>query len=309
MKFTNKHPRPGSDGIRPSYLNLPCDSALAGTLLADYLCRRFPYVPRETWLARLAAGGIFDSQWRPLAPDAPFVPGGRLFYYREAVAADEPEIPFQEEILYTDGHLLAVDKPHFLPVVPSGRFLRETLLTRLRLRPELQDTDPDEIAPLHRIDKDTAGVVLFCRRRESRSAYQMLFQERRVEKSYEALAAARTGMALPLHIRSRIERGHPFFLMCETAGAANAHTVVEDVQDLGGGLALYRLRPISGKKHQLRVHMASLGLPILNDPLYPVPLPDGLPDYAKPLKLLARSIAFTDPFTGEKRHFESRRML
>lgn len=302
-------PLPPLGGVRPSYLNLPCDLSLAGTPLADYLCRRFPYVPRETWLSRLAAGGIFDASGRPLAPDAPFVPGGRLFYYREAVAFDEPEIPFCEEILYADNHLLAVDKPHFLPVVPGGRFLRETLLTRLRLHPELQDADPDGLAPLHRIDKDTAGVVLFCRRRESRRAYQMLFQARRVEKSYEAVAAERTGMTFPLHIRSRIERGEPFFLMRETGGAANAHTVVEAAEPLGGGLARYRLRPVSGKKHQLRVHMAALGLPILNDPLYPAPLPDAAPDYAKPLKLLARSVAFVDPFTGKRMCFESGRGL
>ena len=300
---------PTIDGIRPSYLHLPCDRRLADAPLLDYLCRRFPYVPRETWLSRLEKGGIFDGNGRPLPPDTPFVPGATLYYYRETIAEDEPRIPFREEILHVDEHLIVADKPHFLPVVPGGRFLRETLLTRLRLRPELHNGRPEDITPLHRLDKDTAGVVLFCRRPESRRAYQTLFQERRVVKTYEALAAERSGLDFPLHIRSRLERGEPFFLTRETAGEANAHTVIEAAEAVSDGLCRYRLSPVSGKKHQLRVHMASLGIPILNDPLYPDPLPADSTDYAKPLKLLARAIEFADPFSGQVRRFESRRTL
>lgn len=301
-------PLPLIDGIKPSYLHLPCDKKLHGTLLLDFLCCRFPYIGREIWAGRLSDGHIFDEAGTPLAADAAFRPGGTVYYYREAIAAEEEPVPFQEHILHIDEHLIVADKPHFLPVIPGGRFLRETLLTRLRLRPELQHLNPENFTPLHRLDKDTAGVILFAHRPESRRAYQTLFQSRAVEKTYEALAPTRTDLAYPLHVRSRLERGEPFYLTRQAEGEANSHTIIELAENRGGH-SLYRLRPVSGKKHQLRVHMAALGMPLLNDPLYPDPQPADCTDYARPLKLLARAIEFTDPFSGLKRRFESTRAL
>ena len=177
-------PLPLIDGIKPSYLHLPCDKKLHGTLLLDFLCRRFPYIGREIWAGRLSDGHIFDEAGTPLAADAAFRPGGTVYYYREAIAAEEEPVPFQEHILHIDEHLIVADKPHFLPVIPGGRFLRDTLLTRLRLRAELQHLNPENFTPLHRLDKDTAGVILFAHRPESRRAYQTLFQSRAEEKSY-----------------------------------------------------------------------------------------------------------------------------
>ena len=227
-----------------------------------------------------------------------------MFYYRETSSQDEPTIPFEEKILHIDEHLIVVDKPHFLPVIPSGRFLRETLLTRLRLRPELQHLNVTDITPVHRLDKDTAGVMLLSHNPATRRDYQTMFQEKSVRKTYHAIAPTRTDLVYPLDVASRMVRGEQFFTTQEIEGEPNAHTTVELIENRGE-FSLYRLTPHTGKKHQLRVHMMSLGMPLLNDALYPTPLAAGDEDYEKPLRLLAKRIEFTDPISGEERMFES----
>lgn len=234
--------------------------------------------------------------------------GACIFYYRELET--ETRIPFVESIIYQDEDLLVVDKPHFLPVVPSGRFLRETLLVRLR-----QQGQPDSLVPIHRLDRETAGIVLFSRNPKTRAAYTALFRERKVRKIYEALApilCESDKVRLPITRRSRIVPGEPFFRMQEVSGKPNAETVIELIEE-AGGLARYKLRPVTGKKHQLRVHLAALGIPILNDRIYPenvfVAHSDREDDFDWPLKLLARAVSFQDPVTCEERYFKSVRTL
>lgn len=255
----------------------------------------------------MARGEVVDETGQQLNPDTSYRAGACIFYYREL--EHETPIPFCETIIYQDEHLLVVDKPHFLPVVPAGRFLRETLLVRLRLQGQ-----PDSIAPIHRLDRETAGLVLFSRNPETRGHYTALFRERKVKKVYEALArsAREESLDFPLRRRSRIVSGEPFFRMQEVSGQPNAESVIE-VLETYKGVGRFQLRPYTGKKHQLRVHMAAVGFPILNDRLYPqgayVAYSDRDDDFAKPLKLLARSVAFTDPITGLERFFESDRSL
>lgn len=301
-------PLPLLNGIKPSYLHLPYRPEKHAPLLLDYLCLKFPFVSREAWTARLDSGFVADENGTPLSSRTPFLPGQTVYYYRETSRDSEPSVPFEADILHCDEHLIVADKPHFLPVTPSGRFLHETLLTRLRLHPELQHLDTAAISPLHRLDKDTAGVILLSHNPASRGRYQRLFQEKTVCKTYEAVAPLRPDLAFPLEVHSRLVRGEAFFLTQTVSGEPNAHTRIE-LAGSAGGLGLYRLTPVTGKKHQLRVHMASLGLPILNDTLYPEAQPAGDDDYAKPLQLLARSIAFTDPLSGLPHRFESRRSL
>ena len=203
-----------------------------------------------------------------------------------------------------DNDLIVVDKPHFLPVTPSGRFLHETLLTRLRLHPDLQHLNTADITPLHRLDKDTAGVILFSHNLATRAAYHALFPSHAIQKTYHALAATRLDLAYPLTVRTRLVPSEPFFLMREAAGEANAETRV-CLLEQRGEVSLYELQPITGKKHQLRVQMMGLGMPLLNDALYPVVQPENGDDYSKPLKLLAKRLAFIDPLTGAARAFES----
>jgi len=165
-----------------------------------------------------------------------------------------------------------------------------------------------DLVPLHRIDRDTAGLVLFSVQRATRGLYQGLFRDRAITKHYEAVAPWREGLALPPEYRSRLEESPQFFRMHEVPGEANSHTRIHAVERRGVW-ARYRLAPVTGKRHQLRVHMAALGLPLANDKFYPEvnDPPEG--DYSHPLQLLARSLRFTDPLTGQERHFESRLRL
>jgi len=263
----------------------------------DCLCARFPAIAREVWLDRFARGRVLDASGAALAVDAPYRLGAEIRYFREVV--DEAVIPFQETLLHVDADLVVADKPHFLPVTPAGGYVRETLLARLVRR--LGNSD---LVPLHRIDRDTAGLVLFSANPATRDAYQSLFRQRRIHKRYEAIAPALPGVVFPLVRVSRLEVGEPFFRMREVEGAPNSETRI-DVIDRAGKSWRYTLEPVTGRKHQLRVHMAALGVPILNDRLYPQLTPVADDEYARPLKLLARSLTFVDPISGDERCFES----
>jgi tRNA pseudouridine32 synthase/23S rRNA pseudouridine746 synthase len=264
------------------------------------LCARFPAIGRARLLDRIERGLVRDADGQAVAADAAYRVGAELTYYREVES--EPEIPFDEVVLHADEHLVVVDKPHFLPVTPAGKHVEQTLLARLVRRLG----NPD-LVPLHRIDRGTAGLVLFSTRADSRALYQALFPQRRISKRYEALAPALPDAEFPLVRRSHLERGEPFFRMREGEGAANSETRI-DVISRGESSWRYGLEPVTGRKHQLRVHMAALGAPILNDPLYPE-CGDQIDDYERPLKLLARSLQFVDPLSGLERRFESQRDL
>ena len=293
---------PLRDGVSASALACP---AGAWTLVLDFLAERLPLVTRDEWLARLARGEVFDERGQPLAPDAPYRGDGRrLYYYR--MLAEEPTVPFEERILFQDEFLLVADKPHFLPVTPKGRYVHQTLLTRLKRR-----TGIATLTPIHRLDRETAGLTVFAIRPETRDAYQRLFRERAVEKVYEAVApapeAAGRALQFPLRYESRLEeRSEAFMQMQELPGEPNARTEIHLLARLRRGLALYELRPETGRKHQLRAQMSALGLPLLGDRIYPVLQPaDSDGDFSAPLQLLARRLAFADPCTGQRREFAS----
>jgi len=289
---------PTRQGVSPSCVGLPGGPWPTFT---DFLVERFPAVGRDVWLARMAAGLVADEFGAPVTAQRPYCGQMRLYYYRALPA--EPRIPFEATVLYQDAHLVVADKPHFLPVTPSGPYLQETLLVRLKNRLGL-----DDLVPVHRIDRETAGLVLLCVNPAERDAYQALFRLREVDKHYEAIAPWRPGLRFPLQRKTRIVQDEPFFRQLEVAGAPNSETHI-DVLEVLGDRARYALRPVTGKKHQLRVHMNALGLPILNDRMYPPVEPTPHDDFDRPLQLLARSIAFADPVTGQARRFESRLRL
>jgi tRNA pseudouridine32 synthase/23S rRNA pseudouridine746 synthase len=285
---------PGIDGLPASTLQLP-QGAWATVL--DCLCERFPAIDRDQWLDRMARGRVLDGQGRWLAPETPYRVGLEVHYYREV--PDEPTIPFEEVVLHEDADLLVADKPHFLPVAPAGVHVHETLLGRL-----IRRTGNAALVPLHRIDRETAGLVLFSTNPHSRARYQALFRERQISKHYEAIAPALHGVAFPCTRSSRIVRGEPFFRMREDEGPANSQTRI-DVISRGDERWRYALTPVTGRKHQLRVHMAAMGAPITNDRVYPAVLHRPAGDYSAPLQLLAGRLAFVDPVSGLERRFSS----
>ena len=273
----------------------------AWTTLLDGLCARFPQVGRASWLDRFARGRVLDSLWQPLAADTPYRVGVTIHYFREV--AEEPRIPFEETVLHVDEHLVVADKPHFLPVAPTGAYVRETLLTRLVGR-----LGNNDLVPLHRIDRGTAGLVLFSANKASRDAYQALFREHRIEKRYEAVAPGLPDLRFPQVRESRIVKAKPFFRMREEEGEPNSQTRVELLSS-DGAWWRYALFPVSGRKHQLRVHMAALGAPIRHDPYYPDLTARAADDYQRPLQLLAKGLSFVDPMTGAQRTLQSSRVL
>lgn len=286
------------EGVTPSCQWLPAGH---WQMIMDFLQERFPDVETATWLSRMAKGQVVDETGLRLHSRSPYRVGACIFYYRELES--EEKIPFVEDVLYQDDHILVVDKPHFLPVVPSGRFLHETLLVRLKKKLKLE-----HLVPIHRIDRETAGIVLFSLNSATRGLYASLFHHRKIKKVYEAQAPANPGLSFPVKRRSRIVTGEPFFRMKEVEGQANSETYIEIVKEING-VTLFQLRPVTGRKHQLRLHLSALGIPILNDKLYPDISFVESNDFSSPLKLLAKSLSFADPLTGREHYFESAKKL
>lgn len=297
----NQNARPASrNGVGPSSVALPPGP---WQTLIDFLVEQFPAIPRSEWQDRMQRGDVLDAQGQVLSVTSSYQANSKIFYFRSLPA--EPRIPFDEVVLYQDDYLVVVDKPHFLPVTPAGRYLQETLLVRLK-----NSLGIDTLAPMHRIDRETAGLVLFTIQPSTRNLYQTLFRERSVSKEYEAIAPYRADLALPLTYRSRLLESAAFMKMEEVAGEPNAETAL-DLLEVNGALARYKLEPVSGQKHQLRAHMAALEIPIVNDRIYPELYPDegAEQDYSQPLKLLAKAIQFTDPVSGRRHQFASTRTL
>jgi tRNA pseudouridine32 synthase/23S rRNA pseudouridine746 synthase len=288
-------------GVSPS-----CVVTTAGPwrTLLDFLAHRLPAVSHHDWAQRMQQGEVLDDQAQPLPPDTPHRPGLRLHYYRSL--PHEAPIPFTESIVYQDDWLVVADKPHYLPVTPSGRYVQHSLLVRLKRRLGLAS-----LSPIHRIDRETAGLVLFAVQASSRNAYHSLFRELRVHKTYEALAASPSAASathtFPLTYCSHVQEDpQAFYRMCEVAAPPNSSTRIS-VLEQRGPLARYQLEPSTGRRHQLRVHMNALGLPLIGDQFYPKVLrgPDAAEDFQNPLRLLARRLRFIDPITQQERDFVS----
>jgi len=282
------HPLPPRDGLGPARLRV------RGGPLGEELASRFgPEVA-----AKAIAGEVVDQHGVVVDPATVLPAGASVFLYREL--RDEVPVPFDIPVLHQDQNLVVVDKPHFLATMPRGRHVAQTALVRLRRRLGLP-----ELSPAHRLDRLTAGVLVFTTHREIRGAYQTLFARGAVDKTYLARAAVDPSMSLALTVRSRIVKRRGNFQAVEEPGESNAETVVELMSPDG----LYRLTPRTGRTHQLRVHMASLGVPICGDPLYPDIVDVAADDFSTPLQLLAERVEFDDPITGARHEFVSGRRL
>ncbi|WP_066299833.1 RluA family pseudouridine synthase [Arthrobacter luteolus] len=292
-------PLPVRNGVNATRLRLPEEGAWETAM--DYVLDRFGHVDPDGIIDRFDRGEVVGIGGIPLSRTTPLNEHTFIWYYREL--PPEVRLPVEISILHQDENLLVVDKPHFLPTTPGGMYVAESALIRLRVALGIPD-----LIPMHRLDRMTAGVLLFSTNPETRGKYQVMFEKRRIEKEYEAVAPVRPDLELPLVVRSRMVKSRTYLLAQEVPGEPNAETRVELIEE-SGGIGRYRLLPHTGKTHQLRVHMASLGIGILNDPFYPVLLEQAPDDYSRPMQLLARSVRFTDPLTREPVEYRSRLSL
>ena len=284
------------NGVSASKVFLPHD--ISTPTIFAYLCQHFPHIQTSEWQQRFSDELIYAADGEKLKIDSIYTPNSHIFYYR--FLAQEIHVPFQHEILFENDDLLVVDKPHFLTMTPTGQYVQETLLVRLK-----KQTGYEALTPIHRLDRETAGVVLFCKKPECRGIYQQLFADRKVQKIYHAIAAYRSEIIFPQTLQLHMEKGNPFYTMQTNAEKAqNTETFIELLEH-NQQYAKYRLQPKTGKQHQLRVHLNYLGLPILNDPFYPMVAHKADDDFSQPLQLLAKEIYFIDPILNQGMCFSS----
>ena len=300
MNTLEEYTPPMRDGVTASKVFLPQFSTTPNCLF-EFLCDHFPHIHAEEWQQRFDDHLIFDMNGQILTTQSPYIENTHIYYYR--FLQHEIHVPFQEKILFENDDLMVVDKPHFLTMSPTGQYVQETLLVRLK-----KNTNNPDLTPIHRLDRETAGVVLFSKRVGTRGAYQQLFAERQVNKTYHAIAPYQTDLNFPCSVRLRMEKGEPFYTMRVTEGLPNSHTDIELIEH-DGLWAKYRLKPSTGKQHQLRVHLNWLNIPIQNDPFYPTVSHKNEADFSSPLQLLAKHIEFIDPILKQKLCFCSEQVL
>ena len=289
---------PMINGVSASKVFLQPSTA---TTVYDYLCTQFPHIQTSEWQSRFQEGLVYDAQGNSLNLNSPFQANSHCFYYR--FLAHEVHVPFEHQILFENEHFMVIDKPHFLTMSPTGQYVQETLLVRLK-----KQTGIEHLTPIHRLDRETAGVVLISKNVASRGLYQQLFATRQVQKTYHAIAGYREGLRFPQIVRLRVDKGQPFYTMQVLEGEPNSETEITLLEQKDH-LAKYELKPHTGKQHQLRVHLNFLGIPILNDPFYPSVAHKADNDFSAPLQLLARHIQFIDPITQQLIQFSSEQVL
>ena len=293
-------PLPLLDGVSASRVALPPGP---WPTVLNFLCERFPHVDRLQWQERMAQKKVLQYDGRAVTADAPYQPHQTIFYYRQV--SSEATLLVDAHVLFEDAHVVVADKPHFIPVTPTGPYVQRSLLVQLK-----RTTGCDTLTPIHRIDRETAGLVVFCKQPAERKQYHALFKQQQVKKYYEAVAPYLESLATSHVHRSRLEEDTRFFLSREVAGEPNSETRISLVLRLQH-MALYQLEPVTGRRHQLRLHMLSLGIPIAGDLFYPTVKngPKAQEDFGLPLQLLARRMCFTDPVTGQLRDWRSQRQL
>jgi tRNA pseudouridine32 synthase/23S rRNA pseudouridine746 synthase len=299
MRRKLRSPLPQRHGLDAVRLRTPAEASWA--TMRDHLVERLPRVAPARIDAMLREQRIVDRDG-PIAPDAPYVPESFVWFHRDLPT--EVPVPFEITPVYRDEDLVVVDKPHFLATIPRGQHIVETALVRLR-----RQLDLPTLSPAHRLDRVTAGLLMFVVRPERRGAYQTLFRDRLVRKTYEAIAPYDPQLTLPRTVRSRIVKERGIICAREEPGPVNAETVVELLEHRDGPdgvrLGRYRLTPHTGRTHQLRLHMSGLGVPILGDDFYPVLTEKPLGDFSRPLQLLASTLEFTDPVSGREHRFRT----
>lgn len=285
-----------------SYVVLP-ETVTDKPTVFSFLVSKFPAIAASVWQTRILDGKVHWRNGTLITLETPFIPRERVYYYREVER--ESLIPFEEQVLLQTNEFMLVFKPHFLAVNPSGNFVNECLVNRQRIKTGIQD-----IVAAHRLDRATAGIMLLSLNSKTRHDYHELFKSGQIHKTYQAIAPlnseikvmiAQGKLTLPVAwtVKNRLQKSVPSFLMCIGEGEPNSHSKIR-LSEVHNGYGLFELEPVTGRTHQLRVHMMSLGMPLLNDRLYPKLLDKAADDFTAPLKLMAKRLCFTDPITHEQ---------
>lgn len=286
---------PMINGVSASQVYLPTTYQYA--TIYEFLCDTFKHICAQEWQQRIVNHLVLDATLTPITLQQPYVGNQHLFYYR--FLPKEIHVPFAHQILFENNALMVVDKPHFLTISPTGQYIQETLLVRLK-----HQTQNEDLTPIHRLDRETAGVVLFCKKPEYRAIYQQLFAQHQIKKTYHAIAPYNSTITFPKTIKNYMCKGEPFYTMTIADGEPNSETYIQ-ILEYNQHFAKYELFPKTGKQHQLRVHLNTLGIPIKNDSFYPHVLHKPDHEFEHPLQLLAKKIEFTDPLTQELMSFSS----
>lgn len=291
---------PMRNGVSASRILLPQSKAYCS--IFEFLCAQFQHISPQEWQQRFSDQLILDQNLNYIDINTPYQANQSIFYYR--FLAHEVHVPHQHHIIFENNDIIVVDKPHFLTTSPSGRYLQETLLVRLK-----HQTQNEDLSPIHRLDRETAGLIMFSKRPESRAIYQQLFANRQITKYYHAIADYNPALIMPQTVICHLKKSQPFYTMCiDHHLAANSETEI-DILKHTEKYAKYLLKPKTGKQHQLRVHLNHLGIPIHHDSFYPCIAHKREDDFSKPLQLLAYMLAFIDPMTRQKMQFFSHQEL
>lgn len=317
-------PLPARGGLHPMRVGRKLKISEARALemsLGAWICANVPKLTVAELEAAFAHGDVLTAAGEKLTWDTPASVLQRpIFMYRKAADEDGnlPEIP----IVHQGDGWLVVNKPQGLATMPRGAYVARTVTVALRR----QLNNPD-LTPAHRLDRATGGLLLFTARRELRGAYQEMFARREVQKTYRAVAdpLPLKFVAHSLHtpltvltdppekpgwvrVTSRIEKEHGVMAAQIVPGEPNALTYLRPtaarVQLAGREFVVYEVTPHTGKTHQIRLHFAALGIPLVGDPLYqgfnaaPFEV-DQPPAGTTSLQLTATGLDFTDPQTGE----------